>query len=190
MVTANHPRYTSEVTGWATVVAYDPGGTTGWCVMSIRPVDLLTQDAEFARQIKHFAAGQIGGAENEQIDQLAEMADMWSDAAVCGESFVPRKFNQTTEFYAPMRVNAVMGWVLHGNGRMLFTQSPEMAKSRWTDERLKANKSCGRPWYIVGQEHARDGVRHAALFIKRAKAQPTLRFQAWPHLFKRDGELK
>lgn len=181
--------FTSKDTGWASVVAYDPGGTTGWCVMAIAPRDLLAVDKPLHKVVKHFAAGQIGGVEEEQEDQLVEIIDMWSDAAIVGEQFIPRKFNQSTAFLSPVRINAVMKWALHGYGRPLFTQSPEAAKSRWTDDRLKASRSHGQLWYIPGQPHATDGIRHAALFLTRARDQVQLRGRAWPHLFNLKGEL-
>ena len=34
-------RYTSETTGWAVATAYDPGGTTGWGLMCVKPTALL-----------------------------------------------------------------------------------------------------------------------------------------------------
>lgn len=182
-------RFTTESTGWAVVVAYDPGGTTGWTVMCIRPKELLGTKS-IPSALQHFAAGQIGGAEPEQCDQLAELIDMWVDSAVCGEQFTMRKFNQSEAFLSPVRINACINWHLHASGRALFKQTPEMAKSRWNDDRLKRAKSLGQPWWVVGQDHARDGIRHGGLFLERARQQPDLRGRAWPHLFNLKGELK
>lgn len=192
-------RYTSETTGWAVTLAYDPGGTTGWSVMCVDPVALLGKRLDHAahraalkpipQSLKHFAAGEITGPRPEQCDQLAEVIDMWADCAVVGERWTTRKFNQSEEFLEPERINACMEWHLYGSGRPLFKQTPEQAKSKWNDDRLKRAKSLGQSWWVVGKDHARDGVRHAGLFLDRARAQPELRGRAWPHLFNLKGEL-
>lgn len=183
-------RFTSETTGWATVVAYDPGGTTGWAVMCVEPKTLLKNQPATSTIIKHYASGEITGEEPEQCDQIAELIDAWADSAVVGEQFTIRKFLQNREFMAPERINACIRWHLHGYGRPLFTQTPEMAKSKWDDGRLKRTKTNGSPWWVVGKDHARDGTRHAGLFIDRARAQPDLRGRAWPHIFNLKGELR
>lgn len=193
-------RFTTEETGWAVVVAYDPGGTTGWSVMCLKPQALLGKRMNGDRahilaikpvpsSLTHFAAGEITGPEPEQCDQLAELIDMWADCAVVGESFKLRKYLTEDEVFSPIRINACMNWHLYGSGRALHTQTPQMAKSKWTDDRLKRAKSMGQPWWVVGKDHARDGVRHAGLFIDRARQQPELRGRAWPHLFNLKGEL-
>lgn len=194
-------RYTSETTGWAVATAYDPGGTTGWSVMCLKPTALLGKrelgldphrDAlrPIPQSLKHFAAGEITGPRPEQCDQLSELIDVWADCAVVGEGFTLRKFIQDEELLEPVRVNACIEWHLYGSGRPLFTQTPEQAKSKWNDDRLKRAKSLGQPWWVVGKDHARDGVRHAGLFLDRARQQPQLRGRAWPHLFNLKGELK
>lgn len=195
-------RFTTETTGWAIVTAYDPGGTTGWSVMCLSPTALLGNrhksvgrgahpDARksIPQALQHFAAGEITGPRPEQCDQLSELIDMWADCAVVGEGFTLRKFIQEEELLEPVRVNACMEWHLYGSGRPLFTQTPEQAKSKWNDDRLKRAKSLGQSWWVVGKDHARDGVRHAGLFLDRARQQPELRGRAWPHLFNLKGEL-
>lgn len=193
-------RYTSETTGWAVVTAYDPGGTTGWSVMCVDPIALLGKrdgdkpTPKWAREpipkvLKHFAAGEITGPRPEQCDQLAELIDVWADCAVVGERWTTRKFNQSEEFLEPERINACVEWHLYGSGRPLFKQTPEQAKSKWNDDRLKRAKSLGQPWWVVGKDHARDGVRHAGLFLDRVRQQPELRGRAWPHLFNLKGEM-
>ncbi len=37
--------------------------------------------------------------------------------------------------------------------------------------------------------HARDGCRHAALFLMRARESKGLRHNAWPQFFNKEGEL-
>lgn len=177
---------------WCEVLAYDPGGTTGWAVLCVRPRDLVSDKPLNRRLLKHYAAGQIVGDENTQVDQLVELVDIWPNAAVVGESFVQRIKNtglETDVAYSPVRINAVVRWWLATEDRFLFKQTPRDAKAKWTDSRLddvKLNPGGGH-----ANRHARDGVRHAALFLNRAREPraKVLRHRAWPHFFNDKGEL-
>lgn len=175
---------------WCEVLAYDPGGTTGWSVMCVKPKEMLSDKPLTPRLLTHWAHGQIEGDENTQIDQLVELVDVWPHAAVVGESFVQKIRNtalETDPAYSPVRINTVVRWWLATEDRQLFKQSANQAKGRWTDERLdraKLNPGGGHPY-----RHARDGVRHAALFIGRARETKSLRHRAWPQFFDEDGGL-
>jgi hypothetical protein len=175
---------------WCEVLAYDPGGTTGWAVACITPKDLLSDKVINHRLLKHFAHGQIVGDEMTQIDQLVELVDIWPKAAVVGESFVQRIRNtglETDEAYSPVRINATLRWWLATEDRHQFKQTPSQAKDRWTDDRLdevKLNPEGGH-----ATRHARDGVRHAMLFMGRARQTKRLRHVAWPQFFNEKGEL-
>lgn len=178
---------------WCEVLAYDPGGTTGWAVMCVRPKDLLSSKPFNRRLLAHYASGQIVGDEMTQIDQLVELVDHWPRAAVVGESFVQRIRNtglETDEAYSPVRINATLKWWLATEDRYLYKQSPAMAKDRWTDDRLRQAKLDPDPDGPKARDrHARDGVRHAALFLGRAREQKGLRHNAWPQFFDKDGSL-
>lgn len=175
---------------WCSVLAFDPGGTTGWAVMCIKPKDLLGDKPINNRLLKHFAHGQVLGSEHAQMDNLVELVDVWPKAAVVSESFTQRIRNtglETDVAYSPVRINAVLKWWLATEDRYLFKQSPSEAKDRWTNDRLedvKLNPEGGNK-----TRHARDGVRHAALFLGRARDKGKLRHTAWPQFFNESGEL-
>lgn len=175
---------------WVEVLAYDPGGTTGWAVLCLKPAALLSDKPINRRMLTHFASGQIVGSEHEQVDQLVELVDIWPKAAVIGESFVQRIRNtglETDVAYSPVRINAIVKWWLATEDRYLYKQTPEQAKSKMTDERLEERKLS--PDGGHASRHARDGVRHAVLFLERARQQKGLRHTAWPDYFDKDGEL-
>jgi hypothetical protein len=175
---------------WCEVLAFDPGGTTGWSVMCIRPKDLVSQREITRKLLTHFASGQIVGGEHEQVDQCVELVDIWPHAAVVSESFHQRIRNtglETDPAYSPVRINATLKWWLATEDRYLFKQSPSDAKKAWDDERLEEVKL--DPEGGHANRHARDGVRHAALFLNRARAQKGLRHTAWPQFFNKDGSL-
>lgn len=56
----------AEISPWASVVAIDPGGTTGWSVMMVHPEALLDPDTSILENIEHFAQGQTIGDEEAQ----------------------------------------------------------------------------------------------------------------------------
>lgn len=190
-------RLGSNKTGWATTVWVDPGGTTGWGVMSVDPY-ILTCDKPIHHNIAHWACGDTHGNENQMSSEMLELYDAWEDAAIGCESFVIRKFLQHREFLSPVRVRAKIEYGLWlqekwqadeddrpmGRGRWLFTQEPSLAKRTLTDERQ-------RQWNLwePGPDHKRDAVKHCYTFLQRCQEKPRLRATAWPMLFKNNGDL-
>jgi len=159
-------------------------------VCAITPRDLVSAKPLCARLFKHIVTGQIVGSEMAQVDQLVELVDMWPKAAVVGESFKQRIRNtglETDPAYSPVRINAVLKWWLASEDRHLFKQTPADAKGTWTNEELERTKL--EPGGGHANRHARDGARHGALFISRAREKPLLRHTAWPQFFNKDGSL-
>lgn len=188
-VVAEMPRKQNH-NDWCELLAFDPGGTTGWAVMCVKPKDMLSEKVLNNKLLQHFAHGQILGSEHAQMDQLVELVDIWPHAAVVSESFVQKIRNtglETDEAYSPVRINAVVKWWLATEDRYLFKQSAQQAKDRWTVERLEAAKLDPEGGHKT--RHARDGVRHGALFLGRAREQKGLRHRAWPQFFNADGSL-
>lgn len=188
-----------EENGWTCVVAFDPGGTTGWSVMCVEPDSLVDPGVSVLKSILWWRHGQIHGPENSQADQMLELVSCWPGAAVVCESFQIRQFNQSQAFLSPVRLRAVLEWgiwkgydaagsddvgIVHPS-RPLFTQTPEQAKSTATDDRLKQ-------WGLYvrkgGLEHARDADRHSITFLRRAKEKAALRQSAWPQHYAEAAE--
>lgn len=187
----------SARSGWATTVWSDPGGTTGWGVMSIPP-DVLTKNVPIHRYITHWACGDTKGNENQMASEMLQLYDAWDDAAIGIEKFVIRKFLQHDEFLSPVRVRSKIEYGLWlqekweaeeegrevGRGRYLFTQDPSLAKRTLTDDRQRDFEL-----WEPGRDHKRDAIKHCYTFLQRAQEKPKLRAIAWPHLFRNDGEL-
>lgn len=177
---------------WCEVLAFDPGGTTGWAVLCIKPKDLISDKPITKRLLTHYAAGQIVGGEMTQVDQAVELIDVWPNAAVVSESFQQRIRNtglETDPAYSPVRINATVKWWLATEDRYHFKQTAKMAKDAWTDERLEESKMIVPAVEGYSNRHARDGLRHGMLFLHRARAQKGLRHTAWPRFFNKDGSL-
>lgn len=163
---------------WTTVVALDPGGTTGWSVLMVHPDSLVDPDIPILDNIEHFALGQTVGDERAQCKELLELLDAWPDAAVVVEDFVLRKQLRDRALLSPVRITAVIEYAMWRQNRSLFKQSPAEAKSTATDDRLK---SWGLYRREGGEEHARDATRHGITFLRRAKDRARLRKLAWPN---------
>jgi hypothetical protein len=186
----------SAAGGAPVVLAVDPGGTTGWCVLQVHPASLADGRYSILGNIQHLGSGEVTGSEASQVYQLLEMAREWPTAAVVVEDFVLREFQQSRDLLAPVRITAAFKWALWcgittGDKspnkvdsfpsrpiRPVFTQSPEQAKTTCSDERL-------RSWHLhaASSPHARDGIRHALLFMRRAKEKHNLRTLAWPDIY-------
>lgn len=183
--------YRNVDNGWATVIALDPGGTTGWAVLCVEKDALSDPDLSILKSITHYAQGQVEGSENTQILACCELLAAWPYAAVVIEDFILRKFQQGREMLSPVRITAAIDYLfwrglddIDPPGRLVFKQQPSLAMRTATDDRLKT-------WglYRPGQEHARDATRHAITFLRRGSEKPRLRAMAWPHTYDSDGEL-
>lgn len=190
------PGYWTSGAAGVSVLAVDPGGTTGWAVLQVHPACLTDDKYSILGNIQHFECGEFLGSEASQVYSLLDLAREWPDAAVVVEDFVLRMFQQSRDLLAPVRVTAAFKWALwmgittgdqSANKvrtfptrpvRPVYTQSAEEAKTTCSDDRLKS-------WHLhaASSAHARDAKRHALLFLRRAKAKHNLRTLAWPDVY-------
>lgn len=168
-----------EPNGYPTVVAFDPGGITGWAVMTVHPDALTDPDVPILDNVLHWEQGQVEGAEHDQVDAILEMLDLWDGAAVVMEDFNLRTLAAEL---SPVRIANTVEWALSRlfePERDMFRQMPSMAMTTATDVRLQR-------WGFYradGLEHARDATRHAIVLLRRAKQKRVIRAGAFPHLF-------
>lgn len=186
-------RLGSSLTGWASTVWVDPGGTTGWATMSINPIDLVGAKP-IHTVIQHWSCGDIKHNEDQMASEMLMLYDMWDDAAIGIERFDLR---QMAVELSPVSITAKIKYGLwlaekwsaeensrdQGQPRYLFTQMPSLAKTTLTDDRQREF----RLWE-PGPDHKRDAVKHAYTFMLRARDKPQLRYTAWPNLFNQKGE--
>lgn len=185
-----------------TVIAIDPGGTTGWSMISVVPEVLMVDNAHILDNIIDHQHGQVDcGSHRGNLDttlhtgisthgefsgvyDLAKFIRSWPCAAVVVEDFSLRTFRKDRDLLSPVRITAALGHELWKTGRDYHVQSAGDAKNVCADERLKE-------WGLYdatdGMRHARDADRHAILFLRKAKTSNRLRQLAWPHLYGPDG---
>lgn len=191
--------------GYCYVVAFDPGGTTGWTVLGIRPDALLSVYEDPAAQIHFIDYGEIGSGhgdgsevaaghpslnmygENVAVTKMLDIIDKFPRAAVVFEDFIldPKAATMGRELLTPVRLIAAFSYGYHVEEHKgkFFVQNRSLVKTTCTNERLK-NWGLFEPH---PRDHIRDATRHAFYFLRQCfgstvKAREN-RWRAWPHLF-------
>jgi len=178
MVNARKAAKFDGTNGDPTVVAFDPGGVTGWAVVSVHPVAVLDPAYPITTNITHLAVGHFNGSEFDQVESMLQLCEDWLGCAKVTENFILMTSNTGEALLAPVRINAAFRYGL-GRKARLWRQNPALAKTTITDDRLKI---MGLYEQTVGKEHGRDALRHALTFWKRIKTQPALRKEVFPSL--------
>jgi hypothetical protein len=186
----------------ATIIAIDPGGTTGWSLISVPPESLCESDVPILSNIWQHQHGQVDcgmhrgnlatslhpgistDGEFSGVYDLVKFIRNWPCAAVVIEDFQLRVHRMDRELLSPVRVTSAIGFDLWKSGRDYHIQTPTDAKRTCSDERLKTWRMYDPTGGLV---HARDADRHALLFLRKAKANRRHRAAAWPHLFGERG---
>ena len=179
------------------VIAFDPGGTTGWSLMEVHPTVFTRRDKILDNLLIHqhgevdcgSKRGNLGLSGHDGISTSGEAAGTnalirlckaWPGAAIVIEDFILLQERKDRDLLSPVRITAAISYSLWLQGREYTVQSPAMAKTVATDARLK-------DWGLYdrhgGLGHARDADRHAITFLRRAVGSADLRQRAWPHLF-------
>jgi len=163
-----------------TLISIDPGGTSGWSVLSVHPEALCVPGVAILPNVLHWSHGQIVGDENEQTAQILGIVDSWPGCYVLVEDFILKTSISGREVLSPVRITAKLEYALWVSGRPNSRQMPSEAKSVATDERL-------RRWGFYqregGLEHARDADRHGLTWLRKCKEKEWLRAACWPYLF-------
>lgn len=130
------------------VLAVDPGGTTGWALW----------DGESA----YVQWGQIPGG----IDGVASLAEYmgYADVVVIEKYTIGGrtvKFSRQTD---ALEITGALKYRARERSIEVVMQQPAEAKRLFTDERLRAHG-----WWAVGEEHARDALRHLGFYLARKR---------------------
>lgn len=201
LIKERRPR-ASDLPETATIIALDPGGTTGWSMMNFHPEALVPEaKVGFLENMEEWKHGEIDcgstrgnlgtsrrpgvstSGENSGAHEIGRFLRAWPGAAVVIEDFDLRIFNRDRDLLSPIRITDKVTYELWFQGREPFFQAPSR-KPEASDERLKH-------WGLYqregGQGHARDADRHAIIFARRCavpgRQGRELREAAWPHLY-------
>jgi hypothetical protein len=160
------------------IMAYDPGGTTGWCATSFDLGHLPLFQRHGLDALNHeiitMSCGELTGKENDQTVEAMELVNLGLERGqvdhivFCYEDFILRRFRQDRDLLAPVRMIAkleLMNAIMWGFPEV--KQQPSLAKSTVPDSRLKQYKL-----YQRGKPHANDAIRHNLTLIRRFAAKP------------------
>lgn len=197
-------RKISHLPKMATVIAIDPGETTGWAMWNVFPEALCDPKEKILDCVQLWTHGQVECVERFDSSEfedkgvafvseseaigVAEIVGLlrsWEGSAVVIESFILRQQRKDSSLLSPVRITAAISQWLWQQRRSYFIQQPSLAKTTATDDRLKQWGIYQRSGSLI---HARDADRHAITFLRRCKSDPKLRHEAFPHLFSPKGE--
>jgi hypothetical protein len=161
------------------ILAFDPGGTTGWSRITLHAKSLQLDNPNLAVAIKkQWVHGQIDCFnEQEGAYAMCKLIDESPGAAVVLEDF---NIRQIAVDLAPVKLIGAVRQHLWYRGRNWFMQSASQAKTTATDDRLKLWNMYTREG---GLQHARDADRHVILFLRKVLQNNELRAEAWSHVF-------
>ncbi len=173
------------------IMGIDPGGTTGWCRITV-PTLAIFGDAE--SEIVEWDYGALNGSETKQAREIAVLCRETQGLAYnIGVAAVSEAWDQDPTFkstdpeaLSPCRINAMLELLSDLNmmgDATLTTQPRSMAMSTATDERLKKWKM------YVTHKDIRAATRHAVTALRRAKSNPAFAAQLWPYAADRWEDL-
>lgn len=154
-----------------TTIWFDQGGSTGWAVVSVWVEAVTLPEYSILKNIVAWSAGEFIGSEGSQTDQMMELVKAWEDNAdsIGYEDFILRKLLGGRELLSPVRIGARFEDRMYTSGRMGLlapAQMASLAMDTITDDRLKL---WGFWPPLIGQEHARDALRHCLTYLKRIR---------------------
>ncbi|AXQ61378.1 RuvC-like resolvase [Gordonia phage Marietta] len=190
------------------VIAFDPGGTTGWSVMRLDPAKLLDKTASWRDVITHWWHGEIdcgamsGSVNDAAITQLGDEIDLGGSlsgehagaymmdqlvnqaggrflTALVIEDFILRTQTQKRDALSPVRLTAAFE-------QMIWERPGYPTPKRQQPSEAKSSITDERlkQWgfWASGSRHARDADRHAILFLRKVRQARSDVYRAWPIL--------
>jgi hypothetical protein len=187
---------TRELGTEPTVISIDPGGVTGWSIMTVHPKALVDPELSVLNNIDHWTHGEIRcnrqdgkfdqEAENVGVAEIIDLISAWDGAAVVLEDFILRKMQMDRELLTPVRINGALDYALWAMRFKVVKQLSSVVFPQCNDTRMKA-------WGLYeragGMGHARDADRHAIYLFRKLLKDRKLRGKLFPHIYRKDGNL-
>lgn len=161
------------------LIAFDPGGTTGWSLI-VLPLEIF-ELKDISKIFQHTYLWLHGEVDCADVNRGAfilrkNLIDQWPTAALVFETFQLYPGGRKVDL-TPVELNSILGHHLWIKKRSRHWQQPSMAK-RMTNERMKLMKVYVREG---GLEHARDADRHVVMMLRRCMENKGWKERLWPH---------
>lgn len=165
------------------VLALDPGVTTGWAKITVPRMSIWGEEPA---RIVEWSTGQLRGRISDQVWATCDMIRIVQSLAYkIGPAVVVEDFDfgrplKDPEVYTPVYFAQMLRFCFERtaltNDAQLFMQGRDIAKSSFTDERLRA----AGVFAARGQtDHERDALRHGLTALRRAKRSFEVRCALW-----------
>ncbi len=161
------------------LLAFDPGGTTGWAEFVINPRAFTHPRYKVTANITQWRCGEVPGTDNEQAVQLRNMIMAnapFNTKAVTEDFQLAQLKGKSRDLLSPVRINALISWHCAQSSIPLHYQN-RAARIVVTVERLMAygfespmNRN-GR-WVTSGRgKDAFSAMQHGIVYLERLKKQ-------------------
>ncbi len=168
------------------IIGIDPGGTTGFCRLTVPRYSIFGDEPA---RIEEWDYGELAGLEPRQATELAVLArevqglDYKTGPALMCEAWDQDPSFESTdpEALSPARIGAMLT-LLQFQGKLndstLHFQSRTFIRSSKavTDDRLRK-----MGLYVPGSKHIQDATKHAIIGLRRAAESRDFALQLWPY---------
>ena len=167
------------------VLGIDPGGTTGWCLLTTLR-SAIFMEAEPV--IVEWDYGELTGPEPKQSLEIAQMCreiqglDYKTGPAVVAEQWDadPNFHSTDQEQYSPIRINAQLQ-LLHYQGKMGDSTLTFQSRTIKTGKGVRDDKLKRLGIYVPGSKHIQDATKHALNALRRARENRDFGLALWPY---------
>lgn len=189
---------------------FDPGTTTGVCIMQIDPrwldsreygagwfglkaATVFTSHIQLGLHARE--SGDLGASWLTEMEGRVpphtlfegaaaiggqKLLDEWPEATWGFEDFTVRQINMEPTFLSPARIGFALTMSELDSEG---GRAPFVQSSSMAINGVSDARLKEADLYVPGLGHANDAARHCAVFFRRARTDAKLRHLAWPHLF-------
>jgi hypothetical protein len=155
------------------IIAFDPGGKTGWAKFIIDIHAFSRPKNKVLRHLKHWESGEFKGHEHDQLRSAVALIEQSTNGPmpfnatvnIISEDFDLKQTIGGRDLVSPIRINAVLDWECAKRGQTLTLQK-RSERTSVTKERLQL--------YSFNKRFAKDefaAMQHAVVWMRKLKQQ-------------------
>lgn len=144
------------------LIAFDPGGTTGWCIVDYTPLGAFSSE-------RFTACGQLG---DQHYVQLYDLLTVQRPNIIVCERFDYVGGKTNVDLMAKEYIGVIELWVRKNSPpRLPVVMQSRSLKDFWDNDKLKK-----LGLYKRGMPHANDAIRHTLVWLQ---TQYNPNFETW-----------